>query len=62
VEGVDILFGGHSHSVLDHPVRVGSCWVCQGGSHARYVGLYEYDLGSGALTGGLRELVRRSRR
>jgi 2',3'-cyclic-nucleotide 2'-phosphodiesterase (5'-nucleotidase family) len=62
VGGVDILFGGHSHSVLGHPIRVGSCWICQGGSHARYVGRYEYDLGSRTLTGGLRELARKSRR
>lgn len=62
IEGVDILFGGHSHSVVDRPIRVGSCWICQGGSHARYVGRYEYDLGSHTLTGGLRELSRASRR
>jgi len=62
VPGVDILFGGHSHTVLDAPLRAGMCWICQGGSHARYVGQYEYDLGTRALTGGLRELAPQPRR
>lgn len=47
----DIIFGGHSHTVLMNPERVGSTWICQGGSHCRFVGKYSWQ--GGALTGGL---------
>lgn len=54
VEGIDIIFGGHSHTVLEQPERVCSAWICQGGSHGRYVGVYEWN--SGVLSGGLEPL------
>jgi 2',3'-cyclic-nucleotide 2'-phosphodiesterase (5'-nucleotidase family) len=54
VPGIDIVFGGHSHSVLEVPERVGSTWICQGGSHGRYVGVYEWA--EGDLVGGLQSL------
>ena len=47
----DVVLGGHSHTVLPHPVKVGKTWVCQGGSHARYFGKYTWS--DGSLTGGL---------
>lgn len=50
----DLILGGHSHTVLMVPERVGNCWVCQGGSHGRYVGVYEWS--DSGLTGGLRPL------
>jgi 2',3'-cyclic-nucleotide 2'-phosphodiesterase (5'-nucleotidase family) len=49
--GIDIILGGHSHTVLAHPERVGSTWICQGGSHGRYVGSYTWA--DGELTGEL---------
>ena len=48
---IDIILGGHSHTVIQEPVREGKTWICQGGSHARFFGLYEWD--DGTLTGGL---------
>lgn len=54
VEGIDVIFGGHSHTVLEQPERVGSTWICQGGSHGRYVGVYEWK--GSKLTGGLKTL------
>ena len=50
----DVILGGHSHTVLERPERVGKTWVCQGGSHGRFVGVYEWD--DGSLAGGLRSL------
>jgi len=47
----DVIFGGHSHTVLSSPQLVGKTWVCQGGSHCRFAGLYEWE--DGALSGGL---------
>ena len=49
----DVVLGGHSHTVLTEPERIGRTWVCQGGSHGRFVGVYGWD---GELTGGLRPL------
>lgn len=49
---IDMIFGGHSHTVLESPEKVGGTWICQGGSHARFLGLYEWD--GVTLTGGLR--------
>lgn len=48
---LDVIFGGHSHSVLESPERVGRTWICQGGSHGRFVGLYQLE--DGKLSGGL---------
>lgn len=49
--GIDIILGGHSHTILNEPEKVGNTWICQGGSHGRYVGQYVWDQGhlSGAL-------------
>ncbi len=51
VPGIDIILGGHSHTLLEAPDRAGTTWICQGGSHGRYVGKYLWDQGhlSGAL-------------
>jgi 2',3'-cyclic-nucleotide 2'-phosphodiesterase (5'-nucleotidase family) len=48
----DAILGGHSHTVLSKPEKVGTTWVCQGGSHCRYVGIYEWSLDEG-WTGSL---------
>lgn len=50
--GIDLILGGHSHTVIETPERVGNTWICQGGSHCRYVGVYEWS--EAGLTGGLR--------
>lgn len=52
---VDVVLGGHSHTVLEAPEKVGRTWVCQGGSHGRFVGRYAWD--GSTLTGGLVPLV-----
>lgn len=49
----DLVLGGHSHTVVDPPVRVGNTWVCQGGSHARFAGLYRWERGVGLVEGRL---------
>ncbi len=48
---IDIIFGGHSHTVLDKPVKENQTWIVQGGSHGRYAGAYEWE--DGILSGGL---------
>jgi len=49
---LDVILGGHSHTVLDVPQWVGKVAVCQGGSHNRYAGVYEWTPESG-FVGGL---------
>ena len=48
----DIVLGGHSHTVVEKPVRVGDTFVCQGGSHGRFIGKYRWS-GRGSLEGEL---------
>lgn len=38
----DLVLGGHSHTVLHQPERVNQTWICQTGSHARYIGRYTW--------------------
>ena len=52
--GIDIILGGHSHTVIQAPELYGSTFLCQGGSHARFAGVYQWD---GALSGGLVSLT-----
>jgi 2',3'-cyclic-nucleotide 2'-phosphodiesterase (5'-nucleotidase family) len=54
VEGVDIILGGHSHDVLKEPIRVGSTWIAQTGSHGRFAGVYAWD--GSTLSGELASL------
>ncbi|MBS1727446.1 MAG: bifunctional metallophosphatase/5'-nucleotidase [Armatimonadetes bacterium] len=48
---IDIIFGGHSHTVLEHPEKINHTWIVQGGSHARFAGVYTYE--DEILSGGL---------
>lgn len=48
---IDIILGGHSHTVISSPELVGKTWICQGGSHGKFVGRYEWV--DGQLSGGL---------
>lgn len=54
VAGIDIVLGGHSHTVIPKPELVGNTWIAQGGSHGKYVGVYEWR--GHILSGGLRPL------
>lgn len=53
VPEIDLILGGHSHTVLETPDRVGKTVIAQGGSHCRYIGVYEWSPDAG-VTGGLR--------
>ena len=49
----DLICGGHSHDVLDSPLKVNQTWIVQGGSHGRFFGEYEYEFATQSLIGGL---------
>lgn len=42
---VDVILGGHSHTVLHQPEQVGRTWIAQTGSHGRFVGRWSWDQG-----------------
>jgi 2',3'-cyclic-nucleotide 2'-phosphodiesterase (5'-nucleotidase family) len=44
---IDIILGGHSHTVLQAPDIVDGTPICQGGSHGRFVGRYVIEPGKG---------------
>jgi 2',3'-cyclic-nucleotide 2'-phosphodiesterase (5'-nucleotidase family) len=62
VPGIDLIVGGHSHSTLREPRRVGSTWIVQTGASARYVGEVAVTVGDdrrvAALEGRLHEVDR----
>jgi 5'-nucleotidase len=50
---IDLILGGHSHTILESPLRVNQCWICQGGSHGRFFGRYEWSFGMGLVSSQL---------
>lgn len=53
---LSVILGGHSHTVLEQPTRIGDVWIVQGGSHARFLGVYDWDPAARMLSGGLETL------
>lgn len=51
-QAIDVILGGHSHTILETPQMVGKVAICQGGSHNRFAGVYEWSPDRG-LVGGL---------
>ncbi len=49
----DLILGGHSHTVLEQPLRIGQTSICQGGSHGKFVGRYVWEKGTGLVESGL---------
>lgn len=48
---IDLILGGHSHDVLEQPLKVGKTFISHTGSHGRLYG--EYKWSEGKLRGGL---------
>ncbi|HXH62139.1 MAG TPA: metallophosphoesterase [Fimbriimonadaceae bacterium] len=46
---IDLILGGHSHNVLEQPEVVNGVPICQGGSHARFIGRYTLRTGKGLI-------------
>ncbi|MEQ1824101.1 MAG: hypothetical protein ABL949_16450 [Fimbriimonadaceae bacterium] len=40
---IDVILGGHSHTVLQKPDLIGKTQIFQAGSHGRFVGRYEFS-------------------
>jgi 2',3'-cyclic-nucleotide 2'-phosphodiesterase (5'-nucleotidase family) len=46
-EGIDFIVGGHSHTLLEVPLRVNNTRIIQAGSHGKYVGKLTMTCSSG---------------
>ena len=60
VPGIDLIVGGHSHTSLVAPEKVGGTWIVQAGSYARQLGVVEMTVRDGeidAFSAELRNLV-----
>jgi 5'-nucleotidase/UDP-sugar diphosphatase len=49
VPGIDLIVGGHTHTLLPEPVVVGSTLVVQDGQFAEQVGILELAIADGAI-------------
>lgn len=58
VEGIDLIVGGHSHTVLKEPQIVGSTIIVQAGSYLEYMGMLELSYNPKTKILGLRNRVR----
>ncbi len=38
VKGIDIIIGGHTHNVIENPIKTNNTIILQAGSHGRYLG------------------------
>ena len=56
--GIDIIVGGHSHTVLDKPVKVGPTVIVSAGEWAAYAGTLEVTVKNNAVTAFEGKLVR----
>ncbi|TBL75090.1 bifunctional metallophosphatase/5'-nucleotidase [Paenibacillus thalictri] len=45
IEGIDLILGGHTHHLLEEPLRIGGSYLGAAGKHGQYVGVMEisYD-------------------
>ncbi len=40
----DIVIGGHSHTALMTPIKIGKTWICQTGASSRFLGVMRVDV------------------
>lgn len=59
VEGIDLILGGHSHTTMTQPHRVGNTIIIHTGSHVEHLGRFDldYDLHNRRITGSRFALV-----
>lgn len=50
VPGIDLIVGGHSHTAIRAPEKVGETWIVQAGSYARQLGVLDIRVADGRIT------------
>ncbi len=51
VKGIDVIVGGHSHTKVEKPVRIGNTLVVQAWEHGKALGVLDLTLKDGKITG-----------
>lgn len=51
-----LIVGGHSHTVVETPVRIGNCAVVQAGDHGRFLGLVDVTVDQGKMQAAIGRL------
>jgi 2',3'-cyclic-nucleotide 2'-phosphodiesterase (5'-nucleotidase family) len=46
VSGIDVIVGGHSHTAVAHPLRIGETIIVQAGSNGAYLGVLQLKVDS----------------
>ena len=49
VQGIDVIVGGHSHTLLTTPLRVGQTLIVQAGEWSKYVGRLDLEITNGTI-------------
>src|SRR5216110_1201858 len=49
VRGIDAILGGHTHDGVPAPVVVGKTLVTNAGSHSKFLGVLDLDVGPGGV-------------
>jgi 5'-nucleotidase / UDP-sugar diphosphatase len=49
--GIDVIVGGHSHTKIDQPIKIGNTIVVQAGEFAHYLGKLHLFVNGGSVTG-----------
>jgi len=52
VKGIDLIVGGHSHTKVMRPARVGNSWVVQAWEHGKALGVIDLTLKDGKVMSG----------
>ena len=47
---INVIIGGHTHTALFEPLRVGDTIICQAGAYAKYVGRLDLEVSEGRVT------------
>ena len=49
VPGIDVIVGGHSHTRVDHPTRIGNTLIVQAWEHGKALGVLDVDVEEGKI-------------
>lgn len=44
IQGIDLILGGHTHHLLEQPLRIGSTMLCGAGKFGQYIGVVDIGL------------------
>jgi len=43
IDGIDVIIGGHTHHLLEQPLRIGECYIAAAGYFGQHVGELEFE-------------------